>query len=205
MYKYPVIVFEGIETSGKSTYINKVSDYLNKINRKFIKLREPGGSKYSEIIRNLVLSNKSKLSFKSDLLMIMASRSENVDKLLKVNYGKKIILIDRFTDSTIAYQHYGLGIDLSLIKKINNFVIGNFKPDITFLCTVNNNNMIKRLKKRKLSNKYDKFNYSFYKKVQRGYLKISNSKKKYVLIDTNKKNIKENSKKIINNLIKLIN
>ena len=88
MYKYPVIIFEGIETSGKSTNINKVSSYLNKINRKFIKIREPGGTIYSEIIRKLILNKKSKFNFKTDLMLIMASRSENIDKILIKNLGK---------------------------------------------------------------------------------------------------------------------
>ena len=177
MYKYPVIIFEGIETSGKSTNINKVSSYLSKINRKFIKIREPGGSIYSEIIRKLILYKKSKLNFKTDLMLIMASRSENIDKILKKNFGKKIILIDRFIDSTIAYQHYGMGINKNLINKLNNFIVGNFKPTFTFTNIVNKKNMKIRFNKRKSLNKYDKFNYSFYTKVQNGFLKLSKKKK----------------------------
>jgi len=176
MYKYPVIVFEGIETSGKSTNINKVSRYLRKINRKFIKIREPGGTIYSEIIRKLILNKKSKFNFKTDLMLIMASRSENIDKILKKKFGKKIILIDRFTDSTIAYQHYGMGIDKNLINKLNNFILGNFKPTFTFTNIVNKKNMKIRFNKRNSLNKYDKFNYSFYTKVQKGFLKLSSIK-----------------------------
>ena len=204
MFKYPVIIFEGIETSGKSTYISNILKYLKKINRKFVKIREPGGSKYSEIIRKLILNNRSKLNFKSDFLMIMASRSENMEKILRKNYGKKIIIIDRFTDSTMAYQHYGMGINLNLIKKVNNFLIGNFKPNVTFLSIVNKTNMKKRLKKRVLINKYDNFSYSFYDKVQKGYLKISKNSNKYVILDSNKKSIKEISEKIIDKIIKVI-
>ncbi len=80
MFKYPVIIFEGIEASGKSTNIQIVSNYLKKTKKKFIKIREPGGSKYSEIIRNLILNKRSKLNFKTDLLLILASRSENINK-----------------------------------------------------------------------------------------------------------------------------
>jgi len=177
MYKYPVIVFEGIETSGKSTILKKVSSYLNNINRKFIKIREPGGSIYSEIIRKLILDKKSKLNFKTDLMLIMASRSENIDKILKKYYGKKIIIIDRFIDSTLAYQHYGMGIDLNLINKLNNFIVDKFKPTYTFLNIVNKKNMKIRLKKRILINKYDNFNFSFYNKVQKGFLKLAKKKK----------------------------
>ena len=204
MLKYPVIIFEGIEASGKSTNIQIVSNYLKKIKKKFIKIREPGGSKYSEIIRKLILNKGSKLNFKTDLLLIMASRSENINKIIKKNFRKKIIIIDRFTDSTIAYQHYGMGINLNIIKQMNNFVIDKFKADLTILSIVNNKNMRKRLNLRKNINKYDKFNYSFYEKVQKGFLKIARNNKNYIIIDSNKKNIKENSNIIIENIKKKI-
>jgi len=203
MYKYPVIVFEGIETSGKSTNIIKVSNYLKSLNRKFIKIREPGGSIYSEIIRKLILNNKSKFNYKTDLLLILASRSENIDKILKKNFKKKIILIDRFVDSTLAYQHFGMGININLINKLNNFILGKFKPTFTFLNIVNKKNMKIRFKKRSKLNKYDKFNYSFYNKVQKGFLKISKNKKNYLIIDSNN-NIDENYKLLINKVKKLI-
>ena len=204
MLKYPVIIFEGIEASGKSTNIQIVSNYLKKIKKKFIKIREPGGSKYSEIIRNLILNKRSKLNFKTDLLLILASRSENINKIIKKNFRKKIIIIDRFTDSTIAYQHYGMGINLNIIKRMNNFVIDKFKADLTILSVVNNKNMKKRLSLRKNINKYDKFNYSFYEKVQKGFLKIARNNNNYIIIDSNKKNIKENSNIIIENIKKKI-
>ena len=204
MLKYPVIIFEGIEASGKSTNIQIISNYLKKIKKKFIKIREPGGSKYSEIIRKLILNKRSKLNFKTDLLLIMASRSENINKIIKKNFRKKIIIIDRFTDSTIAYQHYGMGINLNIIKQMNNFVIDKFKADLTILSIVNNKNMRKRLNLRKNINKYDKFNYSFYEKVQKGFLKIARNNKNYIIIDSNKKNIKENSNIIIENIKKKI-
>jgi len=204
MYNYPVIIFEGIEASGKSTHIKSVENYLKKIKRKYLKIREPGGTKYSEIIRKLILNKKSKLNYKSDLLLILASRSENIDKLLKKNYKKKIILIDRFTDSTLAYQHYGMKINLSLLKKMNKLIIEDFRPNITFLSVVNKKNRINRIRIRKNINKYDKFNNSFYDKVQRGFVKIAKNSKKHIILDTNKFSINENKKKIINKIKKII-
>ena len=204
MYKFPVIIFEGIEASGKSTNLRLVSNFLKKNKRKFIKIREPGGSRFSESIRNLMLSKNSILNYKTDLLLILAARSENMDKILSKNLGKKIILIDRFTDSTIAYQHYGMGIDIKLIKDLNGFVLRKFKPTITFLNIVNKKNMMKRMKKRAFTNKYDKFNYKFYNKVQKGFIKLAKNKKNYLLIDSNKKSIKDNSETIINKIKKII-
>ena len=204
MSKYPVIIFEGIETSGKTTNIKIISNYLKKINRKFIRIREPGGCNNSELIRSLILNKKSNFNLISDFLLMMASRSENIDKIIKKNNKKKIILIDRFSDSTFAYQHYGMGINLDLIKKINNLIIGKFKPNITFLSIVNSKNMRDRLRNRKNKNKYDNFNYSFYNKVQKGYIKLSKNNKKYVIIDSNRNTIKQNSSIIINTIKKII-
>ena len=160
MYKNPIIVFEGIEGSGKTTLINYVIKYLKLKKRKFIKLREPGGTKSSEKIRKLILNNNSNLNIKTDLLLYLAARSENLEKIIKPNYRKKIILIDRFVDSTIAYQHYGMGINKELIFNINKFLLGQIKPDIVFLNLINKKNLLFRLKKRKNKNKYDKFRYN---------------------------------------------
>jgi len=202
MYKYPVIIFEGIETSGKSTNLNIAVNFLKKKKKTFIKLREPGGSNFSEQIRKLLLNKK--LNNKTDLMLFYSARSENFEKIIKKNYKKKIILIDRFIDSTIAYQHYGMNIDLNIIKSLNKFIIGNFKPDITFLSTVNAKNLKERLNKRLKLNRYDKFKLNFYKKVQNGYYKIAKHNKNYIFIDSNKKSIKEVKKVIISKLEKII-
>jgi len=201
MSKYPVIIFEGTETSGKSTNLNIAINYLKKKGKKYIKLREPGGSYFSERVRKLLLNKNLKLNYKTDLMLFYASRSENFDKIIKKNYKKKIILIDRFTDSTIAYQHFGMHIDLGVIKTLNRFIIGNFEPDVTFLSTVNINNIRLRLSKRAKLNRYDKFKLNFYTKVQRGYLRLlQKNKKKYILIDSNKYSIRDVKKKIIKRL-----
>ena len=185
MSKKLVIVFEGIEGSGKSLHSNYLSNYFKKSKIGHLKLREPGGSNNSEKIRKLILNNKSNFNKNTDLLLYLAARSENMDKLKKF-YKKKIIIIDRFIDSTIAYQHYGLGVNLKLINKINAYILKNFKVDFTFLNIVNKKNMLKRLKKRKKLNRYDKFNFDFYSRVQKGFIKIANNNKnKYKIIDSN--------------------
>ncbi len=203
MYNYPVIIFEGIETSGKTVQIKNLTNYLKKIKKKFIKIREPGGSNNSETLRKLILKKKSNLNYKTDLLLILASRSENYEKIIKKYYRRKIIIIDRFIDSTIAYQHFGMNISLNLIKNLNNLVTNNFKPDFTFLNIVNKKNMKKRLKKRNNNNKYDFFNYNFYNKVQKGFLEISKNKKQYMIIDSNK-DIEINKKIIINKINEIL-
>ncbi|MBS56460.1 MAG: dTMP kinase [Rickettsiales bacterium] len=204
MYKKkPFIVFEGIEGSGKTYHINNVVNYLKKKKIKFIKFREPGGSKNSEIIRKIILNKNSKFNKFTDLFLYLASRSENIEKIIKKNYKKKIILIDRFTDSTIAYQHYGMGIKKSIITSLNKILLNNIKPDYTFLNTVSMRNLSLRLKKRNSKNRYDNFNHLFYNKVQKGYIKLSKNKKKYFIVDSNK-NVNENKLLIIKQLKKLI-
>tara|TARA_Y100000996_G_C22351649_1_gene573041 strand:+ start:35 stop:646 length:612 start_codon:yes stop_codon:yes gene_type:complete len=203
MSKKPIIVFEGIEGSGKSHHILNVSKFLKKKKIDFIKIREPGGNPNSEKIRKLILDKKSNFDKITDLFLYMAARNENI-KTLKKYYHKKVILIDRFLDSTIAYQHYGFGVDLKLIKIINNHLLRNFKIDYTFLNIVNKNNMIKRLKGRKYLNRYDRFDNKFYSNVQKGFLKIAKkNKKKYQIIDSNL-DIKFNQTQIIKTVEKLI-
>jgi len=203
MSKKLIIVFEGIEGTGKSHHIKNVAKYLKKNNKKFIQIREPGGSNNSEKIRKLILNNKSKFNKHTDLLLYLAARSENIE-LIKKNIGKKIILIDRFLDSTIAYQHYGMGVNLRFIENINNFLLKNIIVDFTFLNTVSLNNMKKRLARRKNLNRYDKFNNDYYDKVQKGFIKIfKKNPKKYMKIDSNL-SIEHNEKIILKKIIDLI-
>tara|TARA_B100000767_G_scaffold241880_1_gene238599 strand:+ start:31 stop:642 length:612 start_codon:yes stop_codon:yes gene_type:complete len=203
MSKKLIIVFEGIEGSGKSHHINNIAKYLKKKNKQFIQIREPGGSKNSEKIRNLILNNKSTFNKYTDLLLYLSARSENIE-LIKKNIGKKIILIDRFTDSTIAYQHYGMGINLKFIKDVNNFLLKNIRIDFTFLNTVSPKNMEHRLNARKNLNRYDKFNNNFYNRVQKGFIKIlKKNPKKYLQINSNLP-IEYNEKIILNKINELI-
>ena len=203
MSKKPIIVFEGIEGSGKSHHISVVSKYLTKKKISHIKIREPGGNLNSEKIRRLILNNKSDFNKNTDLLLYLAARSENINTITN-SYKKKVILIDRFIDSTIAYQHYGMGVDINLIKILNRFLLKNVKVNFTFLNLVNKKNLYSRLKKRKSLNRYDKFDMSFYSKVQKGFVKLSNSNKKlYQLVDSNL-DMKNNEQLIINIIDRLI-
>ena len=202
MSKKPVIVFEGIEGSGKSYHISNVSKYLKKKKIDHIKIREPGGSLNAEKIRKLILNNKSNFNKNTDLLLYLSARSENIE-LLKKYYKKRIILIDRFIDSTIAYQHFGLGADIKLINIINKQLLKDFKVDFTFLNIVNTKNMAKRLRSRKSLNRYDKFNNNFYQKVQKGFIKLSKKNNKYQIVNSNL-DINTNKSLIIQKIDELI-
>ena len=203
MSKKPIIVFEGIEGSGKSHHISVVSKYLSRKKIDHIKIREPGGNPNSEKIRRLLLNKKSNFNNNTDLFLYMASRSENIS-IIKRFYKKKIILIDRFTDSTIAYQHYGMDIDLKFIKIINEYLLSNIKINYTFLNIVNKRNLILRLKQRKSLNRYDNFDINFYSKVQKGFLKQMKLKKNsYQLVNSNQ-SIEKNENLILDKIKKLL-
>ena len=204
MFKNPIIVFEGIEGSGKSFHIRNVENHLKKHKIKYIKLREPGGSINSEKLRKFILNNSSNFKYLTDLFLYMAARNENYHYLLKKNYKKKVIIIDRFTDSTIAYQHYGMGIDKQLIKSLNKIILKGIKPTFTFLNIVSMKNLKLRINKRP-KNRYDKFNFKFYNKVQKGFIKLSKNRNKYTIVNSNNE-ISKNKKiilKKINNLLSI--
>ena len=205
MSKKLIITFEGIEGSGKSLHIQNAANYLKKRKISFIRIREPGGSKNAEKIRKLILNNKSKFNKNTDLLLYFAARSENIENIIKKNYKKRVILIDRFTDSTFAYQHYGMGVNKGIIKLINNYLLKRINVSFTFLHIVNEKNLKHRLLKRKVLNRYDKFKYSFYKKVQKGFVNRARlNKKKYLTINSNIE-INKNKKIIINKINKILN
>ena len=126
----------------------------------------------------------------------MAARNENYQSIIKSNYKKKVILIDRFTDSTIAYQHYGMNVNKKLIINLNKFILRKITPSFTFLNRVSMKNLQFRINKRTKKNRYDNFNINFYQKVQKGYIKLSKNKKKYMIINSNNQ-INENKKIII--------
>ena len=203
MSKKPVIVFEGIEGSGKSYHLNNVSKFLKRKKIKHVVIREPGGSKNSEKIRDFILNKNINFHNLTDLFLYLSARNENYNSILKKNFKKKIILIDRFTDSTIAHQHFGMGLNLKIINLLNSYILKDFKASFSFLNTVSTKNLKLRLKKRKRLNRYDKFNSKFYSKVQKGYFKIFSKRKNYMIIDSNLP-INANKKIIINKILDLI-
>lgn len=203
MSKKPLIIFEGIDGSGKTTQINNVIKYLKQNKKKFIKLREPGGSRNSEIIRKLILNKTNKFDKYTDLLLYLAARNENIHQIISKNFKKKIILIDRYIYSTLAYQCFGMGINKNFVDIISAYIVKKFKPTHVFLHLVNEKNLKKRLKIRSNNNRYDYFNSKFYNNVQKGYLKLLKNKKNVTLIDSNK-SIIENKNIVLYQLNKLI-
>jgi dTMP kinase len=185
------VVFEGIEGSGKSYQSKKLYRKLKKKKISAILTREPGGTKSAEKIREVILRDyfhsnlKEKFNKYTDTLLYLASRNEHIENKIKPAILKKrIIICDRFIDSTLAYQVYGKGVNRKFVDLIHKYILGNLKPDLTFLLKIKISKALQRLKKRKKKNRYDKFSKSFYIKAQKAFIKIAKkNRKKYFVID----------------------
>jgi len=184
--KHFFITFEGIEGSGKSYQSLKLYKKLLKLKIPTIYTREPGGSPSAESIRKIILSGKkNKFSSITDTLLYLASRNEHIEKTLKPAVKKnKVIICDRFIDSTSAYQVAGKKVNKNLVDNVHSHILNGFKPDLTFILKVNINKAFGRLNKRMYKNRYDSFSKTFYQTVQNAFLKLPNkNKKRYVVLD----------------------
>ena len=156
--------------------------------------REPGGTPSAEKIRKVILDDyfhpdsKEKFDKYTDTLLYLASRNEHiVNKIKPAISERKIIICDRFTDSTLAYQVYGKEVNKNLVDSVHKYILGSIKPDLTFVLKANISTALYRLKKRINKNRYDKFSKNFYIKVQNAFIKIAkNNKKRCVIVDTSK-------------------
>ena len=205
------VTFEGIEGSGKSYQSKKLFRKIKSMGLSAIYTREPGGTKAAEQIREVILQDyfhpdsKEKFNKYTDTLLYLAARNEHIEKKLKpAIFKKKIIICDRFIDSTLAYQVYGKGVNKSLVDSVHKYILGSIKPDLTFILKANISKAMQRLKKRKKKNRYDKFSKSFYDKVQKAFFIIAKTdKKKYIIID-NSLDTPKTEKIIFKKFIKLI-
>ena len=184
------IVFEGVEGCGKSYQSKKLYNKLKKNKVDTILTREPGGTKSSELIRNLILKDyftkdlKEKFDKYTDTLLYLAARNEHIiNKIKPALLKKKVIICDRFIDSTIAYQVHGKKVDFNFIKNIHKKILRGISPDIVFVLKVSKFSSRKRLKKRKTKNRYDNFAQSFYNKAQNSFIKIAKNRKNYFVLD----------------------
>ena len=193
MYKKKpfLIVFEGVEGCGKSFQSKKLYSRLKKIKVDTILTREPGGTKSSELIRNLILkdyftkNNKEKFDKYTDTLLYLAARNEHIkNKIKPALLKKKVVICDRFIDSTIAYQVHGKKVDINFINNIHKKILQGIKPNIVFILRVSQNSSRQRLKKRRSKNRYDNFAQSFYNKAQKSFLKIAKNKKNYFVLES---------------------
>ena len=193
MYKQKpfFIVFEGVEGCGKSFQSKKLFAKLKKENINTILTREPGGTKSAELIRNLILKDyfakgsSEKFDKYTDTLLYLAARNEHIkNKIKPALLKKKVVICDRFIDSTIAYQVYGKKVDNKFIENIHKKILQGVRPNIVFILKVSEKSSMKRLKKRKSKNRYDNFAQSFYRKAQKSFMKIAKNKKNYFILNS---------------------
>ena len=185
------ITFEGIEGSGKSFQSKKLYKNIKAKKIPVILTREPGGTKSAEKIRRVILDDyfggniKTKFDKYTDTLLYLAARNEHlIEKIIPALKRKKIVICDRFVDSTIAYQVDGKKVNKKLVDLIHRYILRKIKPDLTFILKVNINKAMERINKRKTKNRYDKFSKNFYVKVQNSFLKIEKiNKSRYFVID----------------------
>jgi dTMP kinase len=166
------ITFEGSEGSGKSTQAKLLCDYLRRKKIPVVLLREPGSTPIGEKIRKILLdpANK-KMGVVCEMLLYMAARSQLVEQIIKPELKKgKFVVCDRFLDATLAYQGFGGGLDVKLIKQIGSLATSGIKPDLTFLMDIPPEEGLRRVGKAKDRMELKKL--SFHHKVRRGYFAL---------------------------------
>lgn len=182
------ITFEGIEGSGKTTQIKKLRDYLQIADCTVISTREPGGTPVADKIRDVLLSTHSeKVNDKAELLLYLASRAQHVHSIIKpALYQGIIVLCDRFSDATIAYQGYGRGLDIDFLQKLNRYGTDGLKPDLTILLDLTAEIGISRIRRNRKENldRLESESIEFHERVRRGYLQVAASEpERFVVID----------------------
>ena len=206
------IVFEGVEGCGKSFQSKKLLNNLKKKRIPALLTREPGGTKSAELIRNLILKDyfnhdsKEKFDKYTDTLLYLAARNEHIKNKIDPALKKKsVVICDRFTDSTLAYQVYGKNVNINFINNIHKFILGKIKQNLTFVLKVSTETSKKRLKKRKTKNRYDNFAQNFYSKAQNSFLKIAKNKKNYFVLNSSKNdsNLEKKIFKIVSAYLKI--
>jgi len=206
MTKGLFITFEGCEGSGKTTQSKLLADWLTKNNINSISTREPGGTLTAEKIRSLILDPTIKLEVPSQMLLHSVARIEHVTDVIIPNISKGThVICDRFLDSTIAYQHYGHGLDLDVITYIHNNLI-RLIPDITFVLDLDYTQHLARLKKRgAVADRYEGLQKEFHEKVIEGFREIAhNNPKRCHLIKSGNGSAEETHKEIIKKIDKIL-
>jgi dTMP kinase len=202
------ITLEGADGSGKSTQAHLLVGYLKSLRYPVILTREPGGTPLAEEIRRVILTPSSEpLEPLAEILLYAASRTQHVNQLIKPALAEgKIVICERFIDSSLAYQGYALGWDLKLIQEVNQIAAAGLQPDLTFLLDVNTERSINRLNNRLDANKaqgdrIESRGFTFQEKVRHGYLKLAQENSRMVVINAASKSIKEIYAELICSLV----
>lgn len=169
------ITFEGVEGSGKTTQINLLCQYLSKRKIDFVATREPGGSPIGDSLRRILLSEESRIEPKTELLLYLAERSEHIEKVIKPNIAKgKMVICDRFSDATRAYQIFGRKLPRNIVESLIEFSTNGLEPDLTILLRLDPQTALIRAKMRNSQSlfsegRFESEELEFHKRVFEGY------------------------------------
>ncbi|AME09321.1 MULTISPECIES: dTMP kinase [Gemella] len=182
------ITVEGTDGSGKTTFLQFITKYLVNKGYKVILTREPGGTEFSEKVRELLFDSNNRIDAKTESLLFCASRRDHIiNKIIPYIEKGYIVICDRFVDSSIAYQSYGRGLEKSDIININKYTTDGLEPDLTIYFSVDVKIGLNRTKNRDNNNRMDLEEFSFYERVKQGYDELSlEYNKRIKTIDANK-------------------
>ncbi len=201
MKKGMLITFEGGEACGKSTQIKLFAEYLKNNSYDFVVSREPGGTELGEQIRKILLTSKQSISSNVEFLLFSTARAEHVEKVINPALEQgKIVILDRFYHSSLAYQGYAGNLDLQDIKNITKFAVGGAVPDLTFLLDISYEEGMKRKSMDENLKNLDRIESkgkAFHNKVREGYLQIAKNEKEKIAVVDATKSVAEVSQEII--------
>lgn len=188
--KGKLITFEGLDGSGKTTQIKKLSAFLESNNYKVIETFEPGDNSTGDILRDLILHPDKQIAPPAELFLYLADRAQHTAEIIipALEEGKMVIS-DRFTDATLAYQGYGRGIDIPMIKQMNNFATNNITPDLTILLDITPLDGRKRMATRadeeyENGDRIEKEKIDFHQKLYDGYHEMASQEPaRFVIIN----------------------
>ncbi len=184
------ITFEGPDGSGKSTQLRMLASALREEGREIVTTREPGGTEIGDQIRAVIMNMKNKaMDPRTELLLFNASRAQLVEELIRPSLAAgKVILCDRYADSTMAYQGYGHGLDKDELRRLLNFATGGLKPDLTLLFDISAEAGLKRrLSNHDEWNRMDDYALQFHERVRGGFLELAAADpERWVVIDADR-------------------
>ena len=203
MKKGLFITFEGADGSGKTTQLNNIKNFLEEKGFDVVVTREPGALDLGQKIRNILLHYDGVVADRCEIFLFLADRAQHVETFIKpaIDEGK-IVLCDRHTDSTIAYQGYGREQDVKLLKELNEIAVNGLKPDLTMLFDVSTETAQARVGSEK--DRMESIGIEFHRKVRNGYLELlKENPDRIKLINANNsiETVFEDAKKIIMDLL----
>ena len=183
MKKSLFITFEGPDGSGKTTQIDRVAKWLEKLNYNIVCTREPGGTKSAEKIRQIVLDPCLPIKAEAETLLYLAARAEHVEKVIApALLAGKIVLCDRFSDSTFVYQGITRGMDLKVLRLMDAFATKGLKPDLTFLLDGLPERLVARRQKRGIQDRFELEGLDFQQKVRAGFMQLAQEEQERIKV-----------------------